>query len=283
MTTQEFLDYASKQPIYDLYHGSYTKDELYEKIRKYYTSGSNPEKIVEFFSSVGRLAFERDEKKSDDTLIIDLRYMAFNCFWEDIDCAVNAAGLIEDFAGEIKELYISEQGKFYDQDHTLIAETNEDLFDYLTTVEFDFHPEIRQRTYDMLEHVGWYPGRRVYMSEFDLKMRQRGIELTKEQLDFLSEFSGLQFIFDDNSWRFYSLESILEYYHPLIIGTSCRNVRVVGKNIFECGCTMGSGIYLCENGLLAHGPEHLLGRTTMECVNHLCNYVSEDSKWLDDE
>lgn len=80
MTTQEFLDYASKQPIYDLYHGSNTKDELYENIRKYYTSGSNPEKIVEFFSSVGWLIFERDEKKSDDTLTIDLRYLVFNFF-----------------------------------------------------------------------------------------------------------------------------------------------------------------------------------------------------------
>ena len=60
-----------------------------------------------------------------------------------IGCAVNAAGFIDDFAGRIKELYISEQGEFYDQDHKLIAKTQEEFFDYLTTVEFDFHPEIR--------------------------------------------------------------------------------------------------------------------------------------------
>lgn len=166
----------------------------------------------------------------------------------------------------------------------MIAETKEDLFDYLTTVEFDFHPEIRQRTYDMLKHVGWYPGRRAYMSEFDLKMKQRGIELTKEQFDFLSEFSGLQFIFKSDSWCFWSLDDILNNYKPLFIGAKRqRNAMIVGENIFQCGNTMGSDIYLCENGILATGSQHPLGRTTMECVNQLCNYVSEDVEWLYDE
>ena len=132
----------------------------------------------------------------------------------------------------------------------------------------------------MLHHVGWYEGRCVDIAEFDAEMKRRGIELTKAQLDFLSEFSDLQFIFDDDSWQFFSLKSILKNYHPLFIGKTLRNVKVVGENIFECGCTIGSGIYLCGNGLLATGAEYLLGRTTMECVNSLCNAVSEESEWL---
>ena len=113
-------------------------------------------------------------------------------------------------------------------------------------------------------------------------MRQRGIQLTKEQISFLCEFSDLNFIFDDISWRFYSPEYILNNYQPLVAGTSNRNVKVVGNNIFECGCTEGSGIYLCDNGLLATGV-NLLGRTTMECINHLCNFIPDNSKWIDEE
>ncbi len=284
MTTQEFFNYASNKPLYDLFHGSYKKDELYEMILKNYSSGSKPEKIVEFFLSVGRLAFERDEKKSDDTLTIDLRYMIADYFWKDIGWAVNAVCLIHGLSGVIEKLYISEQGKFYNQNHVLVAETKEDFFDYLTTVEFDYHPEITQRTYDMLKHVGWYEGRRVDVTEFNLEMKQRGIVLTKNQLDFLSEFSGLDFIFDNDSWQFWSLKSITQNYKPLFIGSKQqRNVMVVGENIFQCGNTMGSDIYLCANGLLTTRPEHPLGRTTMECVNHLCNFISDNSKWLDEE
>lgn len=282
MTTQEFLDFASNQPLYDLYNGSNTKEELRKDFHKYYTSGNAPEKIIDFFCAVGWLAFERKEKNSDDILTIDLRYMVHNFFWNDIGCAVNAVGFINGFAGQIEKLYISEQGKFYNQNHKLIAETKEDFFDYLVAVEFDFHPKIRQRTYDMLKHVGWFKGRCVDTVEFDLKMKQRGIMLTKEQLCFLSEFSGLKFIFDDDSWRFYSLENIQNEYRPFKVNTKLRNINIFGKHIFECGCTMGGGIYLCDNGLLSDGS-NMLGRTKMECVNHLCNWVSKDSKWLYDD
>ena len=81
----------------------------------------------------------------------------------------------------------------------------------------------------------------------------------------------------------YSLEEILENYKPLFIGKSLHNVKVVGDNIFECGSTLGSGIYLCGNGLLATEAEYFLGRTTMECINNLCNRVSDSSEWLENE
>ncbi len=62
MTTQEFLKFASAQPLYNQYHGCYKNGELDELISKNYSSGHSPEKIIEFFTSVGRIAFERDEK-----------------------------------------------------------------------------------------------------------------------------------------------------------------------------------------------------------------------------
>lgn len=74
MTTHEFLEFASTQPLYNHYHGLYKKGELDELIAKNYPSGSRPEKIIEFFTSVGWLTFERDEKSSNDTLTVDLCY-----------------------------------------------------------------------------------------------------------------------------------------------------------------------------------------------------------------
>ncbi len=62
MTTQEFLKFASAQPLYNQYHGCYKNGELDELISQNYSSGHSPEKIIEFFTSVGRVAFERDEK-----------------------------------------------------------------------------------------------------------------------------------------------------------------------------------------------------------------------------
>lgn len=147
MTTHEFLEYASNQPLYNHYHGFFKNGELEEFIAQNYSSGGKPEKVVELFTSVGWLAFERDETNSDDTLTIDLHYSIANFFWEDIGCAVNSIGAIDGSAGRIEKLYISEEGRFYNQDHILIAQTKEEFFYYLTSAEFDFHPKIRQREY----------------------------------------------------------------------------------------------------------------------------------------
>lgn len=273
MTRFEFLKYVSNQA--GSFHDSYTEDKLNGWIREAYDGVINTEKIVGFFSGIGHLHFYRTETKSGDKLEIDLRWL--NCIeiWEDIGCAVNSIGFILNCSGRIEQLYISENGRFYNQNHKLIAENEEKFFDYLTSVEYDFHPEIKQRTYDMLRFFGWYEGRHIDTTAFEQELNRRGIELSKEQLDFFGEFSGLYFSFDSDCWCFYTLDEILakdEYFAKK--STPCKYKVVL------CGDTMGGPLAVDGEGIIQFFYAIPQGRTTMECINHLCEGVPKDCKWI---
>ncbi len=276
MTRFEFLKYVSVQP--GQFHGLYTEDELNDWISEAYDGIINAEKIVSFFSGIGHLYFNRIETKSGDELEIDLRWL--NCIenWKDICCVVNSIGFISNNSGRIEQFYISECGKFYNQNRKLIAENEEEFFDYIATVEYDFHPEIKQRTYDMLRFFGWYEGRHIDTTAFEQEMNRRGIELSKEQLDFFSKFSGLYFMFDSDHWYFSSLEEILtkdEYYAE----QSSKDDKNQHKIIY-CGGTMGGPLAVDPSGIINFFWGFPQGRTTMECINHLCEGVSEECKWI---
>lgn len=282
MTRQEFLNYASRQPLFDLYHKLYSESDLTHKISQNYRSGSNPQKIIDYFMGLGDVEFERIEEVSKDILRIALLYSAgSNYYWNDVDCAVQYVGTTSNCAGTIEVLYISEQGKFYNQDHKLLAENEEDFFDYLVTIEYDFHPEIPQRTYHILRHFGWYESRHIDTTEFEQKMEKRGIEFTKAQLDFLSEFSDLYFSLPGVNWNFLSLNDILEHYTLMPVNPE-KQSKVITKRAFTFGYDDGGALYLTSDGLIATSPNKPLGRTTMECINHLCNYTAENDPWLDE-
>ncbi|MDE7362385.1 MAG: SUKH-3 domain-containing protein [Oscillospiraceae bacterium] len=230
---------------------------------------------------IGDVEFKRIEEVSKDILRIALLYSAgSNYYWNDVDCAVQYVGTISNCAGTIEVLYISEQGKFYNQNHKLIAENEEDFFDYITTVEYDFHPEILNRTYHILRHFGWYEGRHIDTSEFEQKMKKRGIEFTKAQLNFLSEFGDLSFLLPGVVWNFSSLSDILEHYTSMPVNPG-KQSRIITEHAFACGFEDGGVLYLTVDGLIATSQNNPLGRTTMECINHLCNYTTENDPWLD--
>lgn len=281
MTRQEFLNYASGQPLFDVYHKLYSESDLTHKINQNYRSGSNPQKILDYFMGIGDVEFERTEKSSKDILRIALLYYAgSNYYWNDVDCAVQCVGTTSNCAGTIEVLYISEQGKFYNQDHKLIAENEKDFFDYLVTIEYDFHPEIPNRTYHILRHFGWYNGRHIDTFEFEQKMKKRGIEFTKAQLDFLSEFSNLYFLLPGVVWNFSSLSDILELYTSMPVNPG-KQSSVITEHAFACGFEDGGALYLTVDGLIATSQNNPLGRTTMECINHLCNFTIDNDLWLD--
>lgn len=305
MTRQDFLNYAFENnsfnkcaiwkekthPEWGLQERSgfkpYDKTELDRKIHENYNGEIHPEKILDFFENIGTIYFERTEQGSDDVLTIDIRWLAYICYWKDIDAVVNRIGYIENCAGVIKILYLSEDGIFFDQDHALLAANEEQFFDYLTTVEFDFHPVISGRTYEMLRFFGWYEGRRVDTTDFEREMRRRGIELTQKQLDFLSEFSGLYFSFKHvyYDWWFYTLDEVLQDNSPqLRTGykeTITHNGEIVAFKSLVCGDSVDCmfPISVDSEGRLIRG-NILLGRNTIESINHLANYVNEDVKWV---
>lgn len=308
MTRQEFLDYAFENnsfnkcavwkekthPEWGLQERSgfepYDRSELEENIHKNYNGEIHPEKILDFFENVGRLSFNRTERVSGDVLRIEIRWQDCICYWEDINSIVNRIGYLENCSGRIKNLYLSENGKFYDEDRTPLGCNEEEFFDYLTTVEFDFHPKIKQRTYDMLKFFGWFEGRRVDTANFECEIKHRGIELTQKQLDFLAEFSGLSFDFHNDylCWWFYTLEEILQDYSPqLRTGyeeTVTRNGEIVAFKSLVCGDSVDCMVPISvdSEGRLLRG-DILLGRNAIESINHLANYAKRDKKWQEIE
>ena len=280
MNNQEFVEriYASAKSGTCHNHKPYSADEIVAKIRKIYSGNINTSKIVESFLIVGDISFERVEKRSNDELRFYLHWCYPVEFWSDIGCVVNGTGSVRNCSGKIEHLLISENGHYYNQYHKLIAENIEDFAEYVTTVEYDYHPEITQRTYDMLRFFGWYEGRHIDTTAFEQEMNRRGIKLSKEQLDFFAEFSGLYFSFDRDFWSFDSLEKILaedKYY----VEQSSND----GKNpykIIYCGNTVGGPLAVDPSGIINFFWGIPQGRTTMECINSLCEGVSEDCKWI---
>lgn len=291
MTRYDFVEYAIQrhplnQKSIQVGFDPYNRSDLEAEIRREYSEKYDVRNILDFFENVGAIWFKRKELKSGDILEIDIRWLAYIYFWTDIGSVVNRIGYIENCSGVIKELYLSENGKFYDQNHILLAENEEQFFDYLTTVEFDFHPEIAERTYEMLRFFGWYEGRHIDTTDFNKEMLKRGIELTQKQLDFLAEFSGLSFDFKDfyYNWEFYSLDEILRDNSPehrtgfkktVVIGG-----EVVAENALVCGDAPDTPdpIYIDSEGRLLSSGLHY-GRNTIESINHLANNVSPLVEW----
>ncbi len=280
MTNQEFVEriYASAKPESCHNHKPYSADEIDAKIRNVYSGNINTGKIVECFLIIGDISFERVEKHSNDELRFALGWCYPVEFWSDIGCVVNGTGIVDNCAGRIERFHISEQGKFYNQDHKLIAENMDQFAEYVTTVEYDYHPKTTQRTYDMLRFFGWYEGRHIDTTAFEQELNRRGIELSKEQLDFFAEFSGLDFNFDSDCWYFYSLEQILEQNKIIDHVLEKRNPRKHPTVL--CGKTMGGPLAVDGNGIIQFFYAYPQGRTTMECINNLCEGVSEDCKWI---
>lgn len=146
MTKQEFLKYVQDSTTPPYYEKKlYCREDFADYINKSHNGDSSPHKIIDFFEGMGLTLFDRVERKSGDVLTVNIFYYFGIHYWQDIGCRVGyCGGICNCSAYEIESFYISEQGKFYNQDHKLIAENEEDFFDYLTTVEYDFHPEIPQ-------------------------------------------------------------------------------------------------------------------------------------------
>lgn len=274
MTKQEFTEKLSSAGSVSSFM-EYSVEGLEAKIHKAYPDKFDMNNIIDFFLTIGGLTFKRSEKKSHDMLTFGLNWVRTVEFWSDIGCVVNGIGSVENCAGRIESFFISEQGKFYNQDHKLIAENMEDFAEYITTVEYDYHPEITQRTYDMLRFFGWYEGRHIDTTAFEQELNRRGIELSKEQLDFFGEFSGLYFSFDSDCWCFYTLDEILAKDKCFAEQSTPCKYKVV-----LCGDTMGGPLAIDGDGIIQFFYAIPQGRTTMECINSLCEGVSEDCKWI---
>lgn len=243
------------------------------------------DKIVNFFENVGPVEFERIESSSGDKLKIEIVWSGFMCQWENIGNVVQV-GFVYNCTGLIDRLYIAESGEFFNNKRELVAKSEEDFFDYLTTIEYDFHPAISKRTFEMLRFFGWHEGRAIDITDFNKEMQDRGIMLTQKQLDFFMEYSDLTFSFNDfnSCWWFYSLEEVLQD-NSSELRTGYKEIvsyegRTVASKVLVCGDSPDTmfPIAIDSEGRLLRGP-FPLGRNTIESINHLVDNVSPEVEW----
>lgn len=285
MTKHDFLSYAKKQigfinecplsaaEIREYLHNNFEIQNIDFIIGFVYSGGFN-----------GLVYFNRREKKSGDILTIRINSIAKFTFWrEDIQQFVSEVAVISNCADIIEEFFISEDGRFWNQNNELKADNEESLFDYLAEIEYDFHPVICQRTYDILCHFGWYKGRCIDITQFNVSMNNFGIILTKHQLDFISEFSGLTMYFVpyDHDWSFYSLSEILEERRVYQVNRIFDGSISIGENLLEIGILEEGPLYLSSDGRLFSAHCKPLGRTPLEGINKLVRNVPEDYRYYE--
>lgn len=289
MTRKEFLTRTAEQVFCS--NVVIDKEETLEMIRSKTGINANMDFLFDFLYSNGlngHLMFSRFENRSDDQLQICVCAIGDSTrFWDDLGQYVCMVAYICNCTCCIEKIFLSEDGCFWDEHHKLLFTTEEELFDHLITAEFDFHPIITDKTYEMMRHFGWYEGRRVDTSEFERELKKHDITLSNIQLDAISEFSGLEFLFSRSNWNleFHSIEQMIDDlscnkldFRPEVYDFHSK--RLIGKNVLQFGW-YDMGIFsISEDGKIFLDGDKPRGRTTLEFIYAFEKDIPENVMWL---
>ncbi len=289
MKRNEFLARAAENAFFS--NVDIDKEKMLKRTRKMTCINVNLDFMFDFLCRgglKGYLMFSRFEKKSGDKLEIGIfaNYDSI-CFWEDIGMYVCMVAYIRNCTCYIEKIYLSEDGRFWDEHHKLLFTTEEELFDHLITAEFDFHPVITDKTYEMMRHFGWYEGRRVDTSKLERELEKHDITLSQKQLDAISEFSGLTFEFSACSWNleFDSIERMIDElsrnelnFRPEVYDVHSK--RLIGKNVLEFGWYDMGYFSISEDGKIFFDGEDPRGRSTLEFIYAFEKDMPVNGRWL---
>ena len=288
MTREEFINCAANQVHF--YNVEDRDEELFDHICEK-CNGANMDFLFNFLYKngfKGSIMFLRYESRSDDQLCIRIcGSERKTSFWADIDQYASMIATISNYTCKVEEFYISQDGRFWDEHHKLRFQSEEELFDYLMTVEYDFHPVISKKTFEMLRHFGWYEGRRIDTSKFEQELKKRNITLSQIQLDAIREFSGLSFLFSRQQDRqeFYSLEYMIEmlndddlHFESEIYDFDHKNL--IGKNALEIGTNDMQYFLISSDGKIFIEDYEPVSRTVLEYIYSFCEHIPENVAWL---
>lgn len=284
MTRSEFLEQASKQ--FEFLNYDLEKENVLKRIRDWSQLNADPEFVTDFLFGGGIngcLYFHRFEKISDDMLVVHVGTNYHVEYWTDIGQYAASIAYIENFTEIIEEFYLSEDLRFWDNQHKLRFQNEDELFDYLLTAEFDHHPVITEKTYEMLRHFGWYEGRHVDISPLETELQKRGISLSQIQRDAISEFSGLEFGFSDCALdhNFYSARYMIENLAEIEFEPEIRTLRsqkLIGKNALEIGNNDREFVCISDDGKIFINGADPGARNILEYIYRFCEDLPENVK-----
>lgn len=306
MTTEEFFKFASKQLSFrDNSSNGASRDVKDRKLRKLSPISFDSSIILDFLGDTELKSFYRAEKLSGDILFFDMRFIDLTSlanslyfdnpiegvsFWSDIGSVAVCCAGIHSCSGVIEYIFITEDGRFYNDKHCLIANSREELFDYYAHVEYNYHRPMHARTYEYLSAAGWKRKNAVDVSELYKTFCGNGIILTEKQLEFIREFSGFQLSFTNSPDKIKSMSSVFQIdflsVERLISEDPQYDKEIhrpgyVNRNVIRVGelfCDMY--FYLDSEGLLLDDRYYPMGHTVMECIDHLFDYVPANA-WLE--
>ena len=275
-----------------------TKEELIERIKaeailietdtidisniknnlKQYTSIKNEEAMIMFAEKFNMILFDRIEKISKDRLHIQIYpFTSPKTLSEWCGQRKNVMGVawICNASGSIETYFMDESGVFYDHTEQKIAQNEDEFFNFILNVEFDYHVKILPQTIELLNKAGWYQGRKIDASQYIMKFHQEGFELSGPQVDFIQEFGGIsgndinndefEVYIDPKYCRYEKSKPLIpsdpSSYNPLNIISNNENIEFL--LIGEIG-NHGIRLWLSTDGRLFSDQGIQLGRTIME-------------------
>lgn len=292
MTRQEFLEQLVDHSNYFCNSDDHSAwEKTLNQIKTEFHNEVNIDFLHDFLYGngfKGSISIWRYEKNSGNKLYFNIgcRRPSSLYFWDDIGRYVSDVVYVFCFRCVIEKFYISEDGRFWDEQHTLRFETEEELFDYLLTVEYDYNPVIPEKTYEMLRHFGWYEGRRIDTFELEQELKKHSITLSQTQLDVIREFSGIALNFSAGSWNqeFYTIEEMIERIRENDLDFESEvydshSKILLGKNVFEFGSSDMEHFSLSGDGRIFIGSV-LVGRTVLEYIYDYLKDIPDNVRWL---
>ena len=98
---------------------------------------------------------------------------------------------ISNTSGKIESFFMNENGAFFNSKTEFVTDNEEEFFEYLFIVEYDYHAPIKPQTIEILKNAGWYEGRKTDISGLISKYQKEGITLSDAQIGFMQEFGGI--------------------------------------------------------------------------------------------
>lgn len=248
-----------------------------EKLNQYSEIRNNT-LMVQFAQKYHMIIFEKIEKVSKDRLHIQIYPFTSPktiAEWQGENKNVMGVAWISNVSGSIETLFMNERGEFFNSKTELIANNEDKFFEYLLSVEYDYHAHIMPKTLDILKKAGWFEGRKKDISSLINKYKKEGIELSTSQISFMQEFGGIKGK-DTNDEEFeicidpkYSIfkkriplsKSDLKSYNPLNVVGNKENVD------FLLAGFMGNNMinfWISTDGRLFADQGIQMGRTIME-------------------
>ncbi len=244
-------------------------------------------RIIDYISTYGDFHFSKQENLSGDVIKYYSRPIMLYCpYWEEFgervafiggyrNCSCSICGRQETFF--IEAFYMNSAGCIYNQSKKLIAENFESFWKYVMEKEYDFHPHIPDRTFDVLKRSGWTEGRKINIDPLIEECMDDDIFLTDIQIAFIEEFGGIEGA-DLNNYGFFIEQARRNRCFANIFKQAVRTEERWILNYYGCDTIC---VGFCNDGadqiwLTPYGQiiirQKIVGRTFIEAMNCIVGY-----------